>query len=99
MAITLTKGQRVDIGLQKIGVGLGWDPNPNASSHDYDLDASAFMLGSSAASARIAVDLPVPRSPKTRTPPTDGSTAAISSASFISSWATMAVNGKVGTRT
>jgi tellurium resistance protein TerD len=46
MAINLTKGQRVDIGLQKICVGLGWDPNPNASSHDYDLDASAFMLGS-----------------------------------------------------
>ena len=45
MAINLTKGQRVDIGLQKIGVGLGWDPNPNASSDDYDLDASAFMLG------------------------------------------------------
>jgi tellurium resistance protein TerD len=43
--ITLKKGQRVDIGLQKICIGLGWDPNPNASSHDYDLDASAFMLG------------------------------------------------------
>lgn len=47
MAINLVKGQRVDIGLQKLGVGLGWDPNPNASSHDYDLDASAFMLASS----------------------------------------------------
>ncbi|RYD29477.1 MAG: TerD family protein [Verrucomicrobiaceae bacterium] len=45
MLINLTKGQRVDIGLQKIGVGLGWDPNPSASSHDYDLDASAFMIG------------------------------------------------------
>jgi tellurium resistance protein TerD len=44
MAINLVKGQRVDIGLQKLGVGLGWDPNPNASSHDYDLDASAFMV-------------------------------------------------------
>lgn len=44
MALNLVKGQRVDIGLQKIGVGLGWDPNPNASSHDYDLDASAFMI-------------------------------------------------------
>jgi tellurium resistance protein TerD len=44
MAIQLTKGQRVDIGLQSIDVGLGWDPNPNASSYDYDLDASAFML-------------------------------------------------------
>ena len=45
MAINLVKGQRVDIGLQKLGVGLGWDPNANASSHDYDLDASAFMVG------------------------------------------------------
>ena len=45
MAINLTKGQRINIGLQKIGVGLGWDPN-EASGHDYDLDASAFMLGS-----------------------------------------------------
>jgi tellurium resistance protein TerD len=45
MAINLVKGQRVDIGLQKLGVGLGWDPNPNASSHDFDLDASAFLIG------------------------------------------------------
>lgn len=44
MAIQLSKGQRVDIGLQKLNVGLGWDPNPNASTHDYDLDASAFLL-------------------------------------------------------
>lgn len=46
MAINLVKGQRVDIGLEKLGIGLGWDPNPNASSHDYDLDASAFLLNS-----------------------------------------------------
>lgn len=45
MAINLTKGQRINIGLQKIGVGLGWDPN-EASGQDYDLDASAFLLGS-----------------------------------------------------
>jgi tellurium resistance protein TerD len=45
MAINLTKGQRVDIGLQKLGVGLGWDPNDAASGYDYDLDAEAFMLG------------------------------------------------------
>jgi tellurium resistance protein TerD len=44
MAIQLTKGQRIDIGLQKLSVGLGWAPNPNASSHDFDLDASAFLL-------------------------------------------------------
>lgn len=45
MAINLEKGQRVDIGLTKVGVGLGWDPNESGSGFDYDLDASAFMLG------------------------------------------------------
>lgn len=44
MAINLTKGQRIDIGLSKVGVGLGWDPN-EGTGHDFDLDASAFMLG------------------------------------------------------
>jgi tellurium resistance protein TerD len=48
MAINLTKGQRVDIGISKFGVGLGWDPNNNASSHEYDLDASAFLIGTDA---------------------------------------------------
>ena len=44
MAIELKKGQRTDIGLQRLGVGLGWDANTGASSYAYDLDASAFML-------------------------------------------------------
>ena len=44
MAINLTKGQRIEIGLSKVGVGLGWDPNAGTGS-DFDLDASAFMLG------------------------------------------------------
>ena len=44
MAINLTKGQRIEIGLSKVGVGLGWDPNEGTGS-DFDLDASAFMLG------------------------------------------------------
>jgi tellurium resistance protein TerD len=43
MAINLTKGQRVDIGLQKLGVGLGWDPSA-ATGVEFDLDACAFML-------------------------------------------------------
>jgi tellurium resistance protein TerD len=42
--INLTKGQRIEIGLQKVGVGLGWDPN-QSTCYDFDLDASAFMLG------------------------------------------------------
>ncbi|MCH5225128.1 MAG: TerD family protein [Muribaculaceae bacterium] len=44
MAINLQKGQRIEIGLEKVGVGLGWDPN-QGSGFDFDLDASAFMLG------------------------------------------------------
>lgn len=43
MAINLTKGQRIEIGLSKVGVGLGWDPN-EGTGFDFDLDASAFML-------------------------------------------------------
>lgn len=45
MAINLSKGQRIDVGLSKIGVGLGWSPNVG-TGFDFDLDASAFMLGS-----------------------------------------------------
>ncbi|GAB3510799.1 TerD family protein [Emticicia fontis] len=45
MAITLTKGQKIDIGLSKISVGLGWNPN-EGTGHDFDLDASAFMIDS-----------------------------------------------------
>jgi tellurium resistance protein TerD len=44
MAINLQKGQRVEIGLSKAGIGLGWDPN-QGSGAAYDLDASVFMLG------------------------------------------------------
>ena len=44
MAIDLKKGQRIEIGLSKVGVGLGWDPN-EGTGFDFDLDASAFMLG------------------------------------------------------
>lgn len=43
--INLEKGQRVEVGLEKVAVGLGWDPNANGGE-DFDLDASAFMLGS-----------------------------------------------------
>ena len=41
--INLQKGQRIEIGLTKVGVGLGWDPN-EGTGYDFDLDASAFML-------------------------------------------------------
>ena len=42
--INLQKGQRIEIGLSKVGVGLGLDPN-QSTGYDFDLDASAFMLG------------------------------------------------------
>lgn len=42
--INLQKGQKIELGLEKVCVGLGWDPNPGGGA-DFDLDASAFMLG------------------------------------------------------
>lgn len=45
MPVNLTKGQRIDVGLQQAAIGLGWNPNTQASAEPYDLDASAFMLG------------------------------------------------------
>lgn len=43
MPIILEKGQRIEIGLSKVGVGLGWDPN-EGTGFDFDLDASAFLI-------------------------------------------------------
>lgn len=43
MAISLVKGQKINIGLSKISVGLGWTPNEGTGS-DFDLDASSFMI-------------------------------------------------------
>ena len=50
MAISLAKGQKVDLtkgnpGLKKIFAGLGWDVNAFDSGAAFDLDAAAFMLG------------------------------------------------------
>jgi len=50
MAISLSKGQKIDLtkgnaGLSKINVGLGWDTNKYDGGADFDLDASAFLLG------------------------------------------------------
>ena len=50
MAITLEKGQKIDLtktnpGLKKLHVGLGWDTNKYDGGADFDLDASAFLLG------------------------------------------------------
>ena len=46
MAINLTKGGRVTLGLSNVSIGLGWDPN-EGSGQDFDLDASAFMVNAS----------------------------------------------------
>lgn len=52
MAISLSKGQKIDLtktnpGLAKIVVGLGWDTNRYDGGADFDLDASAFLCGAS----------------------------------------------------
>ncbi|MCF0088373.1 hypothetical protein B0E37_03444 [Streptomyces sp. MH192] len=65
-----------------------------AGSHEKRQPGTTSTAGSSAVSARTAVDLAVPFSPRTRTPPTAGDTAFSSSASRRSSWPTTAVNGK-----
>lgn len=50
MAISLSKGQKVDLtktnpGLSKVVVGLGWDVNKYDGGNDFDLDSSVFLLG------------------------------------------------------
>ena len=52
MAVSLTKGQKVDLtkgnpGLSKLIVGLGWDTNKYDGGFDFDLDAAAFLLADS----------------------------------------------------
>lgn len=49
MAISLSKGQKVDLtkgnpGLTKVVVGLGWDVNKYDGGNDFDLDTSVFLL-------------------------------------------------------
>ncbi|GKU80900.1 TerD family protein [Niallia sp. NCCP-28] len=50
MAISLSKGQKVDLtkgnpGLTKVVVGVGWDVNKYDGGQDFDLDSSVFLLG------------------------------------------------------
>ncbi|MDN3016793.1 TerD family protein [Paenibacillus sp. BSR1-1] len=50
MAISLSKGQKVDLtktnpGLTNVVVGLGWDTNKYDGGNDFDLDSSVFLLG------------------------------------------------------
>ena len=50
MAITLKKGQKIDLtkgnpGLKHIKLGLGWDTNVFDGGADFDLDVSLFMVG------------------------------------------------------
>ena len=64
-----------------------------------ELKGSSFTIsisGSKSAIALIVVDFPVPRSPIIITPPIFGSITFNCKASFISSWPTIAVNGKTG---
>jgi len=50
MAVSLSKGQKVDLtktnpGLTTVIVGLGWDTNKYDGGNDFDLDTSVFLLG------------------------------------------------------
>lgn len=50
MAVSLTKGQKVDLtktnpGLTKVIVGLGWDTNKYDGGNNFDLDTAAFLVG------------------------------------------------------
>lgn len=50
MAVSLSKGQKVDLtktnpGLTKVVVGLGWDTNKYDGGNNFDLDSSVFLLG------------------------------------------------------
>jgi tellurium resistance protein TerD len=50
MAVSLQKGQKVDLtksnpGLSILMAGLGWDTNKYDGGFDFDLDAAAFLLG------------------------------------------------------
>lgn len=52
MAITLKKGQKIDLtkgnpGLKHIKLGLGWDTNVFDGGEDFDLDVSLFMVSKS----------------------------------------------------
>ncbi|RFU69023.1 TerD family protein [Peribacillus saganii] len=52
MAISLSKGQKVDLtktnpGLKNIIIGLGWDTNKYDGGNDFDLDSSVFLLNAS----------------------------------------------------
>ena len=50
MAITLSKGQKIDLtksnpGLKKVIIGLGWDTNKYSGGGEFDLDTSLFLVG------------------------------------------------------
>ncbi|MFJ7977207.1 TerD family protein [Peribacillus sp. JNUCC 23] len=52
MAISLSKGQKVDLtkgnpGLKNLVIGLGWDTNKYDGGNDFDLDSSVFLLNAS----------------------------------------------------
>lgn len=58
MAVSLTKGQKVDLtkgnpGLTNLLIGLGWDTNKYDGGADFDLDASAFLCGEN---GKVSVD-------------------------------------------
>lgn len=56
MAISLQKGQKIDLtksnpGITNVFVGLGWDTNKYDGGEAFDLDAAAFLLNESGKTA------------------------------------------------
>ena len=71
-------------------------PSSSPGLHENGQPRTTTSEGSTPASARTAVDFAVPLLPRTSTPPMRGLTAFSSSARFIGSCATIALNGNRG---
>mmetsp|Transcript_8563 Transcript_8563/g.23186 ORF Transcript_8563/g.23186 Transcript_8563/m.23186 type:complete len:204 (-) Transcript_8563:284-895(-) len=74
--------------ISLLSVGLELKSSPGTTS----------ISGRRSTMERTATDFPQPRSPMISTPPMPGSTTLRRSASFISDWPAMRVNGKFGRR-
>src|SRR6266566_6821684 len=86
-------------GRRPADLSLVWQSSQRASlsegSQPKWQPSTTSCSGRSLARARTAVDLPVPFSPRMRTPPMVGTTALRIRASFMDSWPTIAVKGKL----
>ena len=97
MGSSTTRIRRLWCGRVPAAISLARQSSHSASrsagSHPKWQPSTTSCSGSSLASARTAVDLPVPFSPRMSTPPIVGTIAFRIRASFIDSWPTIAVKG------